>query len=649
MFISEKMVQISVLFSDKDVENVAETVIRQGDLQIADAADIEAWAGDLKKSQDEKSSKMHERWEKVEDLFRSLKLSKQFDNVSPVKGDWDEIDHRIVEIENRFQSAIQIVGTYSKELFRLREIKNRSDNFPNLGLALQTRGSYSYLTVETGQITEKGYDQLQERMKSVLHVLLPIGTVGGIVSIIVVVLKRDAGKLQSALKESGFQPLKTEVDKTSLTLDVLNNINEKIENTGKQLRQTEDQISSLALEHQNYLSSVLLRIQRERMTGRILNYFRKTEKTYLMSGWLPENRHELFVAAIRKTTNNRCIIRETPAEKVSSVKDGNVQVPVKLKNPRFFRPFELLTKTYSLPAYKTIDPTPFLGISFLLMFGMMFGDVGQGLILALLGAFLALRMKKAGIRNAGLLVLYAGGISVIYGFLFGSFFGIEGLLPTIWVKPMDSIQTLFKAVIYFGIGMITISIVINMVNGLLTHNILGCIFDKAGLLSGLLYWSAIVVVTRTILSKTEASVPVLVPALILITGVLLFLHEPIVHLLKGKKAFPKGVTSGLMGGLVELLDIFLGFLSNTVSFIRVAAFGLAHAGLFMAIFSLSESVSNIVASTLIQIFGNIFIIALEGLIITIQALRLEFYEFFVRFFRATDSEYTPIKDRLEFK
>jgi V/A-type H+-transporting ATPase subunit I len=142
----------------------------------------------------------------------------------------------------------------------------------------------------------------------------------------------------------------------------------------------------------------------------------------------------------------------------------------------------------------------------------------------------------------------------------------------------------------------------------------------------------------------------IVPILMAASIFLLFFREPIIHLLQGKKKlFPEGLVSGVMGGLVEILDIVLGFLANTVSFIRVAAFGLAHAGLFMAIFALSDLVKTSahgIASALVLLFGNILIICLEGLVVSIQGVRLEFYEFFTRFFERGEAIYRPLKSEL---
>lgn len=233
---------------------------------------------------------------------------------------------------------------------------------------------------------------------------------------------------------------------------------------------------------------------------------------------------------------------------------------------------------------------------------------------------------------------------MIFGVLFGSVFGIEDIVPALWLRPMESISRLFTTTLYLGIGMITLAIGVNIINGIRQRDFLGMIFDKAGFLAVILYWCGIIFTTRIITTQAEArsEVPLLVSILLIVSMVLLFLREPIVQLLRGKRRlFPQGVATGIMGGIVELLEIVLGFLANTVSFIRVAAFGLAHAGLFMAIFALSDAVGG-VGSGFVLFFGNILIIALEGLVVSIQAVRLEFYEFFSRFFQQSNTPYRPV-------
>lgn len=649
MFFPEKMLLVNALFPDKYTPKVVRMIIHQGDLQIVDAAQTNPWIKDLARTYTtEESSQSQARREKVEGLVKTLKLTDQLHNFQPLSGDWMEIDQSLETAIAEIESVSQRRDSLQKEFQRLNEIKTRYDRFPGLGKALQMPGDYSYLAIETGEIPDNNLPLLEEQLSATLHVILPIGRQKGMTSLVAIVLKRDAEVLQAALKASGFQPTKIEKELPSLATESIEKLEKELNDLNEQLRDAEEKFQAVVNRHRALLIGVYLRIRQEQVQGRMLHFFRRTEKTCLFSGWLPDSRKEVFVKELQKATQNRAIVDLIPAESHEAVKDGSVEVPVKLNNPAFFKPFEMLTSVYGLPKYQTIDPTPVFGLSFLLMFGMMFGDIGHGLVLALLGLALLLKSHKDTFKSAGYLLLYAGGSSIIFGFLFGSFFGIEDLFPTIWMKPMNDINQLFKVVIYVGAGMITVSIIINLINGIRSGRILDYIFDKAGLLSGILYWCGIILVSRLVLTKTNGGVGLFVIYLFVACALLLFFREPILNLIrKNRRLYNSGVVTGLMHSLVEMLEIVLGFLANTVSFIRVGAFGLAHAGLFIAIFALSDMVSGKlsgVASILILILGNIFIIALEGLVVTIQAIRLEFYEFFNRFFRPARVKYQPIRE-----
>jgi len=649
MFFPEKMLLVNALFPDKYTPKVVRMIIHQGDLQIVDAAQTNPWIKDLARTYStEESSQSQARREKVEGLVKTLKLTDQLHNFQPLSGDWMEIDQSLETAIAEIESVSQRRDSLQKEFQRLNEIKTRYDRFPGLGKALQMPGDYSYLAIETGEIPDNNLPLLEEQLSATLHVILPIGRQKGMTSLVAIVLKRDAEVLQAALKASGFQPTKIEKELPSLATESIEKLEKELNDLNEQLRDAEEKFQAVVNRHRALLIGVYLRIRQEQVQGRMLHFFRRTEKTCLFSGWLPDSRKEVFVKELQKATQNRAIVDLIPAESHEAVKDGSVEVPVKLNNPAFFKPFEMLTSVYGLAKYQTIDPTPVFGLSFLLMFGMMFGDIGHGLVLALLGLALLLKSHKDTFKSAGYLLLYAGGSSIIFGFLFGSFFGVEDLFPTIWMKPMNDINQLFKVVIYVGAGMITVSIIINLINGIRSGRILDYIFDKAGLLSGILYWCGIILVSRLVLTKTNGGVGLFVIYLFVACALLLFFREPILNLIrKNRRLYNSGVVTGLMHSLVEMLEIVLGFLANTVSFIRVGAFGLAHAGLFIAIFALSDMVSGKlsgVASILILILGNIFIIALEGLVVTIQAIRLEFYEFFNRFFRPARVKYQPIRE-----
>jgi V/A-type H+-transporting ATPase subunit I len=318
-----------------------------------------------------------------------------------------------------------------------------------------------------------------------------------------------------------------------------------------------------------------------------------------------------------------------------------------LKNPGFFRPFEMLVSSYGLPEYNFIDPTIFVAISFLIMFGTMFGDVGHGAILCVIGWLLGFRKgdRSEGVRLVGKLGFYCGLSSIVFGFLFGSVFGVENWIPRVWLSPMHEIDRFFKFAIFFGVGMISIGIVLNLINALRSRNFRGTFFDHAGLVSAILYWCGI---GAAAIFMRNRPVPIQLVAFGIVLPVLLFfLREPLAAVFgRRRMRFDTGVGTYIMESFIEVIEIITGYLGNTVSFIRVAAFALAHAGLFIAVFSLVDMVSSktggVFWAALIFIIGNAVIIALEGMVVTIQAIRLEYYEFFGKFFIGGGTAYKPI-------
>lgn len=651
MFTPEQMDHIHILFSDRDIQAVVDTVVRLGALQVADTADTEPWAETLQKAGTGREPEaLRARRDAIQDLMEQLSIRDAFPGNLSETPLSESVEDRLEAVRNEIQSEVRQREHILEEAERLRELKRHIAGLPEPDLPLEPSDRYSYLSVQTGRIPTENMEILDSRLSATLHVLLPLGHFGPLTNILVMTLRRDKSRLDAALSEAGFQPLDFSHKERPVSRDVLQNVDLQLRQLDEQQQEIEQKLEIIGDRHETFLRQALYDVRRSILKERILKYFRKTDHTFLLAGWLPSAQRDTFVAEIRRATRNRCVVETAPASEVPSVKNGRVHVPVHLKNPKFIRPFELITSAYGIPAYRTIDPTPILGLSFLLIFGLMFGDVGHGLVLALTGLLLLIKGKAEFSRHAGMLLLYVGASSMIFGFLFGSLFGFEDLswLPPLWIRPMESIEELFRVCIYLGISMIFISIFINVVNAVRLRQFWDVIFDRAGLLAALLYWTGILLASRIVSNSPEARtrLPVVVPVLLIAALVLLFFREPIVHLFQGrKKLYPEGVLTGVISGIIELMEIALGFLANTVSFIRVAAFGLVHAGLAMAIFSLSDSVGG-VGSLFIIVLGNVFIILLEGLVVSIQSVRLEFYEFFSRFFREGEVRYKPVRSEL---
>jgi len=274
------------------------------------------------------------------------------------------------------------------------------------------------------------------------------------------------------------------------------------------------------------------------------------------------------------------------------------------------------------------------------MFGAMFGDIGHGACLIIIGLLLRKKNASQWLRNASTLLLYCGSSACIFGALYGSFFGIE--FASLWLKPIKNIMEVFKVSIYLGIAMITIGIIINVVNAFMDKDYAKAFFDKSGLIVGVIYWAGIGLLSKIFISRGD--IPEIY-SLLIAAGVFALFLFPIIQCIVKKRH--GHLMESFMESLVDILEVFMGYLANTVSFIRVAAFALAHAGLFIAIFELARIVhtaglSGEVFSWTVLILGNAFAIALEGLVVGIQSVRLNYYEFFSKFFMTGKSVYKPL-------
>lgn len=307
-----------------------------------------------------------------------------------------------------------------------------------------------------------------------------------------------------------------------------------------------------------------------------------------------------------------------------------------------FRPFESLVKMYGVPAYNELDPTPFLSITYLFCFGFMFGDVGQGLVLLLAGMILG----RKGVQLGRVLTRMACS-SIVFGFIYGSVFGNEKLLPAIWVKPFDSINTMLITAVVLGVLMLLVAYVYSIINKLRQHDIKEGVFGKNGIAGLVLYMSLLLCALSAagIIPGWQPAVPFLA-VLCVVLAVLVLLREPIVNAMHKRKLYDTSAGDYYVESGFELFEMLMAMFSNTLSFIRVGAFALTHVGLFMAFETLAEMVGGGFGGILVLIIGNIVVIVLEGLIDFIQCLRLQFYELFSKYYKGDGEEFVSVTSEL---
>jgi V/A-type H+-transporting ATPase subunit I len=320
--------------------------------------------------------------------------------------------------------------------------------------------------------------------------------------------------------------------------------------------------------------------------------------------------------------------------------DKRLTPPTKLKNSWFVKPFGMFVEMYGLPGYYDIDPTPVVAVTYSLLFGIMFGDLGHGLLLVLLGLLLYRKTKS----NLAAIAVRIGIVSALFGFLYGSFFGNEEILTSIFTnvfmlagKPIHIMDpnftmTLLMATVGLGTVFIVTSMGLNIYISFRKKKFAELFFSHNGLAGLTLYLFIIVAVVTSVLGVADLANPFTIILFVVVPLGLIVMKHPFDRLLNGKKMFPNSIGGFFIEAFFELFEILLSYVTNTMSFLRVGGFVLSHAGMMMVVYTLMGMSSGIFGQALILVLGNLFVMGLEGLIVGIQVLRLEFYEMFSRYF-----------------
>ncbi|MCK9614401.1 MAG: hypothetical protein M0R48_02720 [Candidatus Omnitrophica bacterium] len=635
MFTSSSMDILSmIVFKDK-IEEVFSRLVKLGIFQPVDIRKIEEEVSSLTSLEIEKESTELQALEiSFREISRKLNLSivpsrdiESF-SIESIKGVFKSLDEKLSVSLSERQDLVEELKTTESMFAQIRDYFV----FP-----LKRGTFYSFLQVNLGKVDEKNIPVLERSLREIPHLFYPIRKQDTFIVTLIIGLRRDRVVIEKILKDVAWQEIDFPENARGLSGDVETKLKDKIEGCKKRIAEIDQHIKKQAQESQGILSKIRAFIVLKKSLIEAKKYSYATDKTVILSGWVLHKDRDKVTNEI-KNIAGVSYIEKKRAEDLNIAKED---IPVRLEHNAIFKPFELLINSYGIPRYGTIDPTIFVAISFLVMFGAMFGDLGQGLSLAFVGLLIK-RAKNIKIKQASTLLVYCGISSAIFGALYGSVFGYEEIIPAIWIRPMENILEIFKISVMFGIIIITLGILVNVINALRDKDYIKALFDKSGLITGIIYWLAIALTSK--LFVAEKNIPSIYLILIFAGLALIFL-KPVIETTFKKKKEKESLFVSFMESLVDILEIIMGYLANTVSFIRIAAFSLAHAGLFLAIFELSrllKDVGGVPLSALVIILGNILIVLLEGLVVSIQSLRLNYYEFFSKFFVTGKHAYKPL-------
>ncbi len=426
---------------------------------------------------------------------------------------------------------------------------------------------------------------------------------------------------------------------------------QKIEEYQSQLPALEEKVK----EEQEKLDKYL-----DENSDRIIRYLSKLEELYIYSGirtkamqhnnsfiivgWLPEQN----MLQLRKRLKK---IKSVELDFSDAKDEIDKNPPVKLKNPFFAKPFEFYTEMYGVPKYNEIDPTSFVAITYIIMFGIMFADLGQGLCLSIVG-ILMWKLRKMPI---GKILFPCGLSSMVFGTLFGSVFGFEDWLNPLFrlfgfeekpIEVMKNTNTIIFAAIGLGVFLLVVAMFLNVYTSFRQKDYGRALFGTSGV-AGIVFYGSLVfgLLAEIFLGFHVMTLPYIL-GLVVLPFLLIFFSEPLGGLVNGEKDWqPESWGGYIVEKLFESIEILLGYVTNTMSFLRVGAFVLVHAGMMMVVFTLAGEPG--VGYVIVVVVGNVIVMVLEALLVAIQVLRLEFYEMFSRFYSGEGRVFEPVKINAE--
>ena len=550
--------------------------------------------------------------------------------------DYDDFVKQFSDIYAKIRSTADEIEQKSRLIEKKREYINNLKYlsiFNNLDIS---RLIYmKYLVFRLIKISKENYNKLKKNYENIPAVILKIAVEGKyviVVSITPETLEETLEKIFSSLNYT-ILPIPKEIKGT--VIEVTDQLTRSIEEDQKFIESLKKSLEDYRGKYEDELKKGYSRLEMEKKIEDFKSEIAIGNNLFFMFGFVPIGNISQLKRKLEKYFGDQLIILVDDVNKPGL----SMTPPTKLNNMKLFSPFETLVKMYGTPDYREKDPTVFFGLTYMVLFGAMFGDVGQGLVLLVCGLLLEFIWKKT---NLGGILSRIGLSSIIFGFLYGSVFGSEEILPALFIRPMANINDILIMSVIFGVILLLSSYVYSIINFSQERNIEEGLFGRNGLVGLSFYLILLYNIFQIFIAKHNI-LPVYIIIMIGLLLLMLFrvpLSQMLTHSNNPSREFSINhyIEEGF--GIIETL---LSMLSNTISFLRVGAFALNHVGLYIAFLTLARMMSTSWGNWIVLILGNIIILTLEALIVFIQALRLEYYELFTKYYRGDGIEYTPVK------
>lgn len=510
---------------------------------------------------------------------------------------------------------------------------------------------YQYMQVRFGRISLDYYRRLEKYLADSLNaIFLEAGKDKGFVYGCYIAANADIAKVDNTFRALHFERIDVTDAYIGTPKEACEKLDQDIEAVQKDIDADEDKITALMKRNAAKLLGARKRLQEladnfdiRKLAARVTSEDERDE-FYILCGWMSEKDVDALLAETQDDDKISIMVED---ERDQYFGDP----PTKLENPKVFKPFEMFIKMYGLPAHDEMDPTMFVALTYTFIFGAMFGDLGQGFCLFAIGGILYLTKK---INLAGIISI-AGIFSMFFGFMFGSIFGFEDIIEARWLRPVSAmtnlpfigqLNTVFVVAIAFGMALNILVIIFNIINSAKAHDKENMLFSTNGV-AGLVFYGFLVLTVVLYMTGHKTPGNVMLVIFLGIPVLLFVFKEPLGNLVeKRHKKMEGGKVMFFVQAFFELFETMLSYFSNTISYVRIGAFAVSHAAMMEVVLMLSGASAGS-TNWIIFVIGNIIVCGLEGLVVGIQVLRLEYYEMFSRFYKGTGREFKPFHKQSE--
>lgn len=647
----EKMEMLNLVAPIEDIDNITREVVLLENIHIVNALNeinesnftlcvLEENLDELvdmcviKPYRDEINHKdISEKINNLMDFFQLEKLIKE----EYLKGDYifEELIKEIEDIYTRVKKVQEEKTHVSEALKRVRELENNIHHLKKNNVNMSILKKLNFFSFKFGTLSKDDMSKLKKNYENISAIVLHIGS-SEMGEVYLVISPKDLEtETNRILRSLNFHELNIPEEFLGTPDEIVSNVNDKLSKYNERLQEVNVKLSELRKDYGLVVEKAYSRLRLQEKISKVKNETACTKSFFYLSGWVSSRDKRKIEKKFQRYGYKVLLM----FKEVSEVQNHLVP-PTKLKNNVLTYPFEALVKMYGVPSYNEIDPTLFLSITYMFLFGAMFGDVGQGAILLLAGLYFSKRSKNS---LYGGILTRLGLSSCFFGLLYGSVFGFEHVVPALLVHPIEHIDFMLMGSVAIGIAFLIMSFLYSIINSLKQKNIKEGIFGRNGLNGLVFYLTLLVIISKYAIGKEIIPLS-LTYTILFISIVLIIIREPLSNLiLKNRPLYHEDISSYYVESGFDIFETLLSMMSNTISFIRVGAFAINHVGLFIAFQTMARIINNFAGSILIFLIGNIIVIFLEGLIVFIQGLRLEYYELFSKYYQGEGIEFKPVK------